>query len=339
MAVPKLTVKQWNDVRSVWEGDPRDGFTWLVRELDLPVSVPGVRKAADRDGWQKRVQGSNDSNSMAAKPTKSAKPSQRNQKPEKPTRETRNQPEKPETKLPKKSDDSHLEFGEEDDLSGDANDDGSSGRQESSDKPTGHPRARNSMSDCAMDDFKYGGLSALMGIEHGATTLYRQEYALIALRFMMLGATIEDLAELIGVSRTTIYNWQEDNKEFSTAIAGGRNYADANVASRLYQRAMGYTHEAEEIKVADGVIHRVPVTKHYPPDPQSAMFWLKNRQPELWKDKVEVVERPTIAIVDKEAMNNMYERVLAEAEIKRQELSGRAERLGMVIDSELDDGS
>lgn len=336
MAVPKLTAKQWNDVRSVWESDDRDGFTWLVRELDLPVSVPGVRKAADRDGWEKHGQESNVNNSKVTKP---AKQNQRNQKPEKPTRETRNQPEKPETKLPKKSDDSHLEFGEEDDLSGDANDDGSSGRQEPSDKPNWHTRTRNSMSDCAMDDFKYGGLSALMGIEHGATTLYRQEYALIALRFMMLGATIEDLAELIGVSRATIYNWQEDNKELATAISGGRNYADANVASRLYQRAMGYTHEAEEIKVADGVIHRVPVTKHYPPDPQSAMFWLKNRQPELWKDKVEVIERPTIAIVDKEAMNNMYERVLAEAEIKRQELSGRAERLGMVIDSELDDGS
>lgn len=337
MAVPKLTAKQWNDVRSVWESDPRDGFTWLVRELELPVSVPGVRKAADRDGWEKQELNAN--NAEATRPVKSAKQNQRNQKPEKPARETRNQSEKPETRNAKNGSDSRLGFSEEDEPNSDDNDGDSSSWQESSDKPTGHPRARNSMSDCAMDDFKYGGLSALMGIEHGATTLYRQEYALIALRFMMLGATIEDLAELIGVSRTTIYNWQEDNKKFSTAISGGRNYADANVASRLYQRAMGYTHEAEEIKVADGVIHRVPVTKHYPPDPQSAMFWLKNRQPELWKDKVEVVERPTIAIVDKEAMNNMYERVLAEAEIKRQELSGRAERLGMVIDSELDDGS
>ena len=30
------------------------------------------------------------------------------------------------------------------------------------------------------------------------------------------------------------------------------------------------------------------VTKHYPPDPTAAIFWLKNRQPDTWRDKVEV---------------------------------------------------
>ncbi|MHB1956052.1 MAG: hypothetical protein ACYCOU_20160, partial [Sulfobacillus sp.] len=27
--------------------------------------------------------------------------------------------------------------------------------------------------------------------------------------------------------------------------------------------------------------------KHYPPDTQAAMFWLRNRQPERWKEKTE----------------------------------------------------
>lgn len=52
-AKPKLTPEQWADVRNHWEHDPRDGYSWLVDELGLPVSAPGVRKTALRDGWAK----------------------------------------------------------------------------------------------------------------------------------------------------------------------------------------------------------------------------------------------------------------------------------------------
>lgn len=52
-AKPKLSPEQWADVRKHWEGDPRDGYAWLVDELNLPVSAPGVRKTALRDNWTK----------------------------------------------------------------------------------------------------------------------------------------------------------------------------------------------------------------------------------------------------------------------------------------------
>ena len=52
-AKPKLTPEQWADVRNHWERDPREGYSWLVEELGLPVSGPGVRKTALRDGWVK----------------------------------------------------------------------------------------------------------------------------------------------------------------------------------------------------------------------------------------------------------------------------------------------
>lgn len=63
--------------------------------------------------------------------------------------------------------------------------------------------------------------------------------------------------------------------------------ADANVADRLYQRAMGFEHDSEEIKVVEGSIERVPIRKIYPPDTVAAIFWLKNRQRDKWRDKVE----------------------------------------------------
>lgn len=52
-AKPKLTPEQWADVRKHWENDSRDGYSWLVEELSLPVSAPAVRKVAIRDGWSK----------------------------------------------------------------------------------------------------------------------------------------------------------------------------------------------------------------------------------------------------------------------------------------------
>ena len=37
----------------------------------------------------------------------------------------------------------------------------------------------------------------------------------------------------------------------------------------------------------DGQIVKTDVIKEYPPDPTSMIFWLKNRQPEKWRDRVE----------------------------------------------------
>ncbi|WP_321291363.1 terminase small subunit [Alcaligenes phenolicus] len=52
-AKPKLTPEEWAEARKHWENDSREGYAWLIAELELPVSGPAVRKAALRDGWAK----------------------------------------------------------------------------------------------------------------------------------------------------------------------------------------------------------------------------------------------------------------------------------------------
>lgn len=195
-----------------------------------------------------------------------------------------------------------------------------------------HTSAHTEAKDPGMDDFAYGDLRSLLG--KLGTNIYRPEYAIVALRFTMLGATVQELADCIGVDRTTLYNWRNKYPEFARALDGGRALADANVASRLYQRAMGYTHESEEIKVVGDQVHRVPVIKHYAPDTQSLKFWLINRQPNLWKERVEVVEKPVITTIDQDAMDRMYEKVLKEAEVKREALQDRGGRLGLTLDGD-----
>lgn len=125
-------------------------------------------------------------------------------------------------------------------------------------------------------------------------TAYKPEYDEQAEKLCKLGATDKDLADFFEVTEQTINNWKNDFPSFFESIKKGKLLADANVAERLYQRAMGFEHDSEEIKVVDGDIERVPVRKIYPPDATAAIFWLKNRRPKDWRDKQEIDQKTTI---------------------------------------------
>lgn len=100
-----------------------------------------------------------------------------------------------------------------------------------------------------------------------------------------LGATDKDLADFFDVSEQTINTWKQKHPEFLESLKRGKLAADAEVADRLYQRAIGYSHESEKIFNNNGEALRVEMTEHYPPDTTAAIFWLKNRQPEKWRDR------------------------------------------------------
>lgn len=128
----------------------------------------------------------------------------------------------------------------------------------------------------------------------GQPTLYREEYDEQARKLCLLGATDEDLADFFGVCEKTINNWKTANPTFLQSIKRGKMIADAEVADRLYQRAKGFEHDSIEIKVVSignnegSEVVEVPVRKIYPPDSVAAFFWLKNRQPDKWRDKKEI---------------------------------------------------
>ncbi len=106
----------------------------------------------------------------------------------------------------------------------------------------------------------------------------------------MLGATNEELAKCFGVAVSTIDKWIVEHSAFSGATKDGREIADANVASKLFHRATGYEHRAVKIAVdaKSGESAQVPYIEHYPPDTTAAIFWLKNRRPDLWREKASV---------------------------------------------------
>lgn len=122
----------------------------------------------------------------------------------------------------------------------------------------------------------------------GSPTKYKAEYAEQVYKLCLLGATDVDIADFFGVVEKTVNNWKTTHSDFLQSIKRGKILADSNVADRLYQRALGFEHDSEEIKVVEGSIERVKIRKIYAPDPTSAIFWLKNRQSKMWRDKQEI---------------------------------------------------
>ena len=116
-------------------------------------------------------------------------------------------------------------------------------------------------------------------------TDYRQEYAEQARKLCLLGFTDKQLAVFFGVNESTINRWKDKYPEFCKSIKSGKVVADAQVAESLFKRATGI--EVTEVEVRDDGKKKVKrvTKKHIPPDPTAQIFWLKNRQPELWRDK------------------------------------------------------
>ena len=78
-----------------------------------------------------------------------------------------------------------------------------------------------------------------------------------------MGATNEEIADAIGVSKRTIIRWAKEHESFGKALAEGKAVSDAKVIRSLYKRATGYDYT----------------------DVAAQCFWLKNRQRERWQDR------------------------------------------------------
>ena len=131
----------------------------------------------------------------------------------------------------------------------------------------------------------------------GRKTAYKEGFSQIAFQLCLLGATDEEMSIAFGVSEVTINNWKKKHKEFSLALHEAKNLADSRVVERLYQRAMGYEHEEEKIFCHEGEIIRADTIKHYPPEFRSMSFWLRNRQPDKFREKVDVEHAGEVEIV------------------------------------------
>lgn len=107
------------------------------------------------------------------------------------------------------------------------------------------------------------------------------------LRLLAKGNTEVEIADIIGVTTRTLQLWKGKNADLLRAVKEAKHAADQLVEASLFSRATGYSHPETKVFCSEGSIVTHEMEKHYPPDTQAAMFWLRNRQPERWREKTE----------------------------------------------------
>lgn len=105
------------------------------------------------------------------------------------------------------------------------------------------------------------------------------------------GLTDEQIAHNCGINVATLYDWKKRYPEISEALKRGKEVVDVEVENALLKRAKGYEYLEEKVEIEED--HRgkiksrkvVQVMKQVAPDVGAAAFWLKNRRPDVWRDR------------------------------------------------------
>lgn len=97
------------------------------------------------------------------------------------------------------------------------------------------------------------------------------------------------IAAKIGISASTLYEWKNKYPQLAEALSNGKEVIDIKVENALLKRALGYSYEETRREGQKGGTAKITViTKYMPPDVTAQIFWLKNRKPEMWRERVEM---------------------------------------------------
>lgn len=103
------------------------------------------------------------------------------------------------------------------------------------------------------------------------------------------GLTDEQIAKNLGINIATLYRYKNDYCEFCEALKRGKEVVDREVENALLKRALGYNYVEETTEeLPNGTTKSKTVIKHIPGDTTAQIFWLKNRKPDVWRDKTAI---------------------------------------------------
>lgn len=121
----------------------------------------------------------------------------------------------------------------------------------------------------------------------GRPTKFKPEFTEQAKKLAALGATDREVADFFEVDERTLHRWKHEHEEFCQSLRVGKDAADDRVEQSLYRRAVGYQQDDIHFSSYEGAVTQTPYVKINPPDTTAAIFWLKNRRKDDWRDKHE----------------------------------------------------
>ncbi|UZW12580.1 transposase [Clostridium pasteurianum] len=113
-------------------------------------------------------------------------------------------------------------------------------------------------------------------------------------QWIMEGVTDRQICERLELSPDTWYRYMREHPILSDIVKIYKETMDDEVEKALIKAAMGYDYEEvrtviEEDKNGKKRTRIEKVKKHQPSNPTAMIFWLKNRRPELWSDRREII--------------------------------------------------
>lgn len=107
------------------------------------------------------------------------------------------------------------------------------------------------------------------------------------------GKLLPQISKEMNITPKTVYMWQKRYPSFCNALKSGRVIVDDTVELNLLTRALGFDYEEQSIEevtnnLGEKIIRKKITKKKFAPDVTAQIFWLKNRQPERWKDRKEI---------------------------------------------------
>ncbi|AIQ11331.1 helix-turn-helix domain-containing protein [Paenibacillus durus] len=145
------------------------------------------------------------------------------------------------------------------------------------------------------------------------------------------GLTNEQMAEKLGIHPATWYEYANKYPTFNELINWSKSVAIDRVESSLFKLAMGYEYEeiktiVEEDKNGKKKTRIEKVKRHQPPNPTAISFYLKNRAPNEWNDRRElIIDTKAAELERKQLFLDMIEEDVIEAEYEAIEESSHAE--------------
>jgi hypothetical protein len=134
----------------------------------------------------------------------------------------------------------------------------------------------------------------------GRKTAYSTKMAVVARKCCERGMTDIEIADMLGIGLATLYRWKAEHPAFSRVFKLGKAEADDRVERSLYNRAVGYDYIAEKPVMTRHGQKTMRYRAHVPPDTAAAVWYLKNRRTDRWRDSFrhEHVASPYDAIED-----------------------------------------
>lgn len=108
----------------------------------------------------------------------------------------------------------------------------------------------------------------------------------------------------MGIGYSTLQTWKNEHRDIRDSLKKGKEVVDREVENALLQKALGFKGTVRKPIKCKEVLYdngkRISEKEHIeyaeeeiyiPPDTTAAIFWLKNRKSEEWRDKRQVEEK------------------------------------------------